>query len=151
VNTFVLTDGNRQIIDRYLSTLPGDGTYKVEVKKNSTKRSDAQNRLSHKWYTERGTATDNSPAQEKAYCKLTHGCPILIAENEEFAHLYRVAIEPLSYEDRLLAMQYIPVTSLMSVAQTTAYMTAVEVEAVSVGIMLSRPEDLYYTAMGYTR
>lgn len=151
MRSFVLTGKNNEVIRSYLKTLPQDGTYKMEIKKNASNRSDAQNRLSHKWYAERSIDTGLSPIEEKNYCKLIHGCPILIAEDDDFASFYNEALAPLSYEAQLRAMVWVPVTSTMNTKQMSVYMNQMDEEAASVGIMLSRPEDLYYAAMGLRR
>jgi len=148
---FVYIQKNVQQIRAFTKTLPLDGTYKIVFKKNDADRSSKQNRLSHKWYAERSVDTGLAPDEEKCYCKLMYGCPILIEEDEDFASFFDVAIRRLPYDEMMKAMKYVPVTSIMSVKQMTRYMHEVDLASSEIGIPLSRPEDLYYAAMGYKR
>lgn len=148
---FVLTRQAAQTIWAYIKTLPFDGTWKIVFKKNDADRSSKQNRLSHKWYAERSVDTGLGPDEEKCYCKLVFGCPILIEEDEDFANFFNAAIRPLPYDQMMKAMEYVPVTSIMSVKQMTQYMHEIDRASAEVGIILSRPEDMYYAAMGLKR
>lgn len=111
-------------------------------------RSLSQNRLSHMWYGQRAKQQGTTPEYEHQLCKLRYGCPLLIAADSDFAEIYRRAIEPLDYEQRIAAMKYLPVTRLFNVSQMTEYLNTVEHETHAQGMSLTHPEDLYWEAMG---
>lgn len=109
-------------------------------------RSLKQNRLSFSWYKVRGDATGHGKEYERSLCKLLYGIPIL-QRDEKFASFYQVALSDLSYENKMLAMEYVPVTSLMSIPQFAEYLSTVDEQSASIGIVLPRPEDLYWAAL----
>ncbi len=86
-------------------------------------RSVVQNRLSHVWYQQVGRETGDSPAEVQAFCKLTFGVPVLRMESEDFARSAEYLIDPLPYEQQLEAMQWLPVTRLLTVQGMTTYLT----------------------------
>ena len=55
-------------------------------------------------------------------CKLHFGVPILRAEDEHFREFYDGALKRLTYEQKMAAMEYVPVTSIMSKAQLSRYL-----------------------------
>jgi hypothetical protein len=58
----------------------------------------------------------------KRFCKLHFGVPILRAEDDEFREAYDGSIlRVLSYEQKLVAMDMLPVTSRMNTTQLKRY------------------------------
>jgi hypothetical protein len=92
--------------------------------KTGKDRSLDQNSISHAWYEQVARELREYDALGvKRYCKLHFGVPILRAEDAEFREFYDTAIKRhLSYEQKLKAMDMVPVTSLMSVKQLSAYL-----------------------------
>lgn len=92
-------------------------------------RTDAQNRLSHKWYAEAAEQFgDRSTEDVRAECKLRHGVPIMRNDSEAFRAQYDALIRPLPYELKLMAMKApldYPVTRVMTVRQISQYLDAV--------------------------
>lgn len=123
-----------------------DAPVKLKWSFDSESRSLKQNRLAFAWYKFRGEATGHGKEYERAVCKLLYGIPIL-REDEKFNAFYTVAVDRLNYEQKMAAMEYVPVTSLMKVRQFAEYLTTVDNETASIGIVLPRPEDLYYDAL----
>jgi len=81
----------------------------------------------HFWYNQLALELKEDDALgHKCYCKLHHGVPILRVEDEDFRAFYDLAIKGLSYEKKLQAMKYIPVTSIMSQIQIAAYGKAMQ-------------------------
>ena len=117
--------------------------FTMEVIKG-TKRSDAQNKLSHKWYKEAGEQGDNTADQYRAYCKLHFGVAIMKEQSELYAEKYNRIIKPLDYEKKLELMGEpfnFPVTSLMTVANEKKYLDQVYLYFTSQGFVLTNPED----------
>lgn len=109
--------------------------YKVTIAPKG--RSLLQNAFSHSWYMEIAQAFPEDDAVGwKAYCKLTHGVPILVAEDEEFAEAYNYGIRNMDYATQLVIMRLFPVTSLMNVRQLTAYAEAVQEDFARRGLVL---------------
>jgi hypothetical protein len=128
-----------------------DALMVVEIREHKKDRSGAQNRLSFLWYRERAKQMGTTPEYEHRFCKLRYGCPILQGDDEDFAELFRKAIEPMDYEKRIAAMKYLPVTRLMKVSQMGEYLTYIEQESAQQGIALTHPVDIYDEAMGRMR
>ncbi len=92
-------------------------------------RSQDQNSISHCWYEQAGRELREYTALgHKSYCKLHHGVPILRAEDESFRAFYDVAIKRLTYEEKIKAMEYVPVTSIMTFPQFQQYLLAVQAD-----------------------
>lgn len=105
------------------------------------RRSLDQNDISHVWYEQVARELrDDDALGVKCYCKLHHGVPILRAEDAEFRAFYDNAIKGLTYEQKLGAMKYLPVTSLMSVEQGSRYLVAVQDDYLQRGVALRFPE-----------
>lgn len=124
-----------------------ENPYTITVTQGDVARSLKQNRLSFLWYKMRGNATGHGMIHERCHCKLHYGCPILVIEDDKFARFYTTAILPLPYEDQIDAMEYVPVTRLMSMRQFAEYLRTVDEQSASKGIVLPRPEDLYWDAL----
>ena len=85
---------------------------------------------------------DRSPLSVKCESKLTCGVPILRAEDEDFRAFYDNAVKRnLSYEQKLEAMKFIPVTSLMNVKQLSQYLEDVQQYWGRQGVFLAFPDD----------
>ena len=94
--------------------------------KTGKARSLDQNALSHEWYAQLARELREDDALGwKCYCKLHHGVPILRAEDAEFREFYDQSIKLLDYEKKLVAMKFLPVTSLMTKPQLSKYLEAV--------------------------
>jgi hypothetical protein len=101
-------------------------------------RSLDQNAVIHCWYEQMGRELREDSAQGwRRYCKLHHGVPILRAEDTDFRAFYDTALKStLTYEEKLRAMDFVPVTRLMSVAQLSAYMEALQDDFRTRGVTL---------------
>jgi len=115
---------------------------KLDIKIGKSRSMD-QNAISHCWYDQLARELrEDSALGWKAYCKLMHGVPILRAEDETFREFYDKSIKnTLTYEQKLSAMQYLPVTSLMTKKQLSAYLEAVQADFAKRGVMLEFPKD----------
>lgn len=96
--------------------------------KTGKDRSLDQNAISHAWYEQvAAELREDSALGVKNFCKLHFGVPILRAEDSDFRSFYDSAIKPhLSYEQKVAAMAFVPVTSLMTAKQLSAYLEAVQ-------------------------
>jgi hypothetical protein len=104
-------------------------------------RSLNQNDISHVWYEQLARELREDDALGwKCYCKLHHGVPILRTENADFREAYDSAIKGLGYEQKLKVMRLLPVTSLMTKTQLTAYLEAVRDDFYKRGVLLLFPE-----------
>jgi len=101
-------------------------------------RSKSQNDKTHAWYEEIAAVLKDFDAQGwKRYCKLHHGVPILRAEDEEFKAFYDSAMKrSLTYEQKLTAMDFVPVTSIMKKSQLSKYFDAVRDDFFAKGVNL---------------
>lgn len=94
---------------------------------DSKPRSLSQNALAQIWYEQLARELGDTPEGAKAECKLRFGVPILRAQDEDFREMYDAAIKnTMSYEQKLKVMRFLPVTSLMSTDQLSAYLQDVQ-------------------------
>lgn len=117
------------------------GRVNVTVKPADNRSLD-QNALAFAWYKQvanelREDATDDV----HAYCKLHFGVPILRAEDDDFREFYDSSIKgALTYEQKLAAMKFLPVTRLMTKAQLSRYLEVVQDHYHGRGVLLQFPE-----------
>ena len=106
-----------------------------------TARSLDQNAISHAWYQQLARELKEDDEQGwKSYCKLHHGVPILRSDDEEFREFYDCSLKRLTYEQKLVAMKYLPVTSLMTKPQLSKYLEALRDDFAGRGVRLEFPE-----------
>jgi hypothetical protein len=117
----------------------------VTISQEEAARSLKQNRLSFLWYRARGKATGHGGRHERKLCKLLYGVPIL-CQGEEFQEFWS-SLSGLTYEQKLEAMEFVPVTSLFGVKQFAEYLDTIDQESASQGIVLPQPADLYLDAL----
>ena len=103
-------------------------------------RSLDQNALQSKWAQEAGDQLGLSVEEIRCQWKLNHGIPILCADSEEYRSFCTLTLKPLTYEQRVKAMRYTPVTSEMTVKQMTQYLDTVQRECAEQGIRLTDPD-----------
>lgn len=111
--------------------------------KTGKDRSLDQNAISHAWYEQIARELrEDSPEGVKCECKLRFGVPILRAADADFREMYDTAIRGhLSYEQKLKAMRFLPVTSLMTVKQLSQYLEDVQAHYATRGVALEFPEE----------
>ena len=106
-------------------------------------RSLDQNAISHAWYMQLARELREFDALGwKRFCKLHYGVPILRAEDESFRDFYDTAIRSLSYEQKTAAMDFVPVTSIMTKLQLSAYLETMQSRFLERGVMLKFPESV---------
>lgn len=101
----------------------------------------SQNALQWKWYAEIGKFWGESAEYAHRYCKLRFGVPILRAEHDRFRVVYDRHLKPLTYEQKLAAVEIISVSSLMTVPQAKQYMDEIVKHFAEQGLVLTQPED----------
>jgi hypothetical protein len=107
------------------------------------KRTLDQNAISHAIYTQIASQLEDQTVQEvRAECKLRFGIPILRAGNPDFKAMYDKAIRAtLDYEEKLKAMEFLPVTRLMDKAQFSEYLDTVIREFSKAGVSILMPGE----------
>lgn len=104
-------------------------------------RSAEQNRLQFLWARETAEQRGDRTAEEQRNeWKLRFGVPIMREDSPEFREVYDRLIKPLSYEQKIKAMELISVTSLMKVRQMVRYLDAIERECSEQGVKLTDPD-----------
>ena len=90
-------------------------------------RSISQNALSHKWYSQASLELQEyTPEEVKCLCKLHCGLNILRGADDKYNDVCVKMIDPLPYEDKIKAMSFFPVTSLMKTDQLSAYLEHIQ-------------------------
>ena len=109
--------------------------------KTGKDRSLDQNAISHTWYEQIARELREDDALGwKCFCKLNFGVPLLRAEDAEFRAFYDSALKlSLNYEQKLAAMKYLPVTSLMTKAQLSKYLESMQQHFIGQSVMLEFP------------
>ena len=118
----------------------------VKVSQDDEDRSLKQNRLAFLWYRIRGSELGHSRHYERALCKFLFAIPIL-REHKDFNKFSETALNHMSYQQKLDAMEFVPVTRLMNVKEFAEFLNTVEQESTASGIMLPRPSDVYDDAL----
>lgn len=101
-------------------------------------RSDPQNRLQWDWAAIVGKETGETKDDVQRRWKLAHGVPILRAGDPVADAMFDRALMELDYQQRLAAMDYFQVSRVMTSAQFSEYLDAIEREATQAGIGLPR-------------
>lgn len=106
-------------------------------------RSLDQNAISHAWYEQVARELREDDALGvKRFCKLHYGVPILRAGHPEFREMYDASIrEHLTYEQKLKAMDFLPVTSLMSTEELSKYLVEMQDAYRLRGVALEFPPE----------
>lgn len=110
--------------------------------KDGSPRSLDQNAISHAWYAQLADELrEFDDLGWKCFCKLHFGVPILRAEDAEFRAFYDAGLKGLTYEQKISAMKFVPVTSLMTKAQLSKYLEAMQADFVGRGVVLEFPSE----------
>lgn len=110
-------------------------------------RSDLQNRLAQRWFTDISRQLgDQTHGEIRAFCKLHFGIPILRRDSEGMDLSFSASLDHLTHEQKLVVIERleIPVTRLMSLTQMTEFMDAMQHAWARQGIRLTDPEALKY-------
>lgn len=104
-------------------------------------RTKEQNRLQFLWAREAAEQRgDRTPEEQRNEWKLRYGVPIMREDSPEFREVYDRLIKPLSYPQKIAAMDLIQVTSLMKVRQMVRYLDTIERECAEEGVKLTAPD-----------
>lgn len=104
-------------------------------------RSVEQNAVMHGWFGQVARELREDDARGvKRFCKLHFGVPILRAEDDEFRDAYDRVIRPLQYEQKLVAMDILPVTSRMTTLQLDRCMADIQ-SHYAPGVTLVYPKE----------
>lgn len=124
-----------------LAKLLGSLKLPITVRWKSGKdRSLDQNALVWMWAAEVAAQRGDMTADEvQRDWKLRHGVPILWSEDEDFRAFSDRSLKRMTFGERLAAMVYVPVTSIMTVRQMTAFIDAVQKECLEWGYRLTDP------------
>lgn len=107
------------------------------------KRSLDQNSMIYALYQQIASQKeDESIVDIRRHCKAYFGVPILLAKDPEFAALYRKGIMPhLTPEEKLRAMDILPVTRRFSKEMATEYIDTIIREYSKQGISIVMPGE----------
>lgn len=100
-----------------------------------------QNALQFLWASEAAHQRGDVTTEEVRHdWKLRHGVPILREDSADFRAFYDKTLKPLSYEMKVRAMEFVPVTSEMKVRQMVRYLDTIQRECLEQGIRLTDPD-----------
>jgi hypothetical protein len=109
---------------------------KVSAKVGKSRSLD-QNAISHAWYEQLARELKEDDALGwKQFCKLHYGVPILRAEDADFREFYNLTLLSRTYEQKIAAMKFVPVTSIMTKPQLSAYLEVLHSEFARKGVLL---------------
>lgn len=87
-------------------------------------------------------AEDQTDLDIRRFCKLHFGVPILRRDSEKFRERYDQTIKTnLTYEQKLLSMDILDVTSLMGKKQGSEYIDTIVREYSQLGFALAHPSE----------
>lgn len=141
--TFYLNAKNRPGLIDLIGRLDPTKLWRFRVDEYNH-RSLEQNALSHAWYEQLAKELpEDNELGWKCFCKLHFGVPILRAADEDFRVFYDGSLKAtLTYEQKLEAMKYLPVTSLMKTKQLSAYLETMQAHFLAHGVRLEFPVDV---------
>ena len=85
---------------------------------------------------------DRTPLEAKTEAKAYCGIPILLAEDDEFREAYNRSVAKITDpEDRMAAIELLPVTSRMTTKQMSQFLERVQAFYGKAGCMLEFPES----------
>lgn len=103
-----------------------------------------QNAISHTWYEQiAAELREDTALGVKSFCKLHFGVPILRTEDADFREKYDAAVKPMTYANKLILMEWFPVTSLMKTPQLTQYLESMQRHYGPLGVHLQFPNSEY--------
>ena len=119
------------------------GGQKPRVEFVDEKRSLDQNSMINALYGQIAAQKEDESVNDiRRHCKAYYGVPILLAENKKFAAMYEKGImHHLTTEEKLEAMDILPVTRLFGKKQATRYIDEVIREYSKQGISLVNPNE----------
>lgn len=123
---YLQNDFQRQTFIKNLNDLPISRETPVHIKISDKKinRSKAINNLSHRWYSDVAKqGKEYTPGEVKAIAKFRWGVPIMRQHDKFNEHWLRLEKVCLSYEEKIDAMEFLPVTSLFTNAEMSQYMS----------------------------
>lgn len=130
-----------QTLEAFVSHVKDTGFAK-RWKLKAEGRSLSQNAIAHVWYEQIArTLREDTPEGVKCECKLRLGVPILRAEDEQFRAFYDASIKPMTYEQKLQAMRFVPVTSIMEKSQLSRYLQDMQSHFAGRSVLLEFPGD----------
>ena len=133
---FILLNNLPTLVEQ-LKKLPPNVRHLVQVYPNNKIRSIEQNDTSHCWYLQLSRDLPQDTALGwKCHCKLHYGVPLLRANDLEFKQFYDRSLKQLTYEQKLEAMRFVPVTSIMKTKVFNEYLELLQVEFRKQGVML---------------
>jgi len=119
----------------------------VTIRDAEKSRTDAQNRLVHKWFADVSAVMIGQHASDiKAECNLFYGRPILVRDDPEWGAEFDYIFDALSLPAKLKAIKVldIPFTRRMGVKQLNEYMTQMQQDYAELGVTLTDPEARKY-------
>jgi len=132
----------RRNFDEYVTNMVLAGKKPI-VEFVNEKRSLDQNGMIQALYRQIAAQVDDeSVIDVTRRCKLTYGVPLLRANDERFRAMYDKAIrKTLTYEEKIDAMDILPVTSRMDTPTATEYIDTVIREHSRQGLCLTHPSE----------
>jgi hypothetical protein len=104
-------------------------------------RTKDQNALQWLWASEAGGQLGHTADEQQREWKLRFGVPILREDSADFRATYDRLIKPLSYSEKLEAMRFIDVTSIMKVRQMVRFLDAIWKECGELRVKLTDPDS----------
>ena len=126
----IIVNSDRSLVHAFNTIselLEADKYLQLNIIEKGKSRTLQQNALSHSWYSEVSKKEQEyTPGQVKCLCKYHFGLPILRGDDEDYNEKCALVIDPLSYENKIKAMEYWPVTSWMKTKQLSIYLQHVQ-------------------------
>lgn len=122
-----------------------DQPLEMVIRARKDRRTIDQNSLSHQWYNDISLWDGSTPMEAKAYCKYQFGMSILAESEPEYVQKIRGIMIKLTYEERLIVMEKMQVTSFMNKKQLTEYLDQMTIHYASQGLVLTTPAEETYS------
>lgn len=118
----LIVNSKDSAFDAYQEILESFDKHKfIRVKITAETRTLRQNAWIYKAYQMLGAQGDMTQSEYRRYCKYHFGLNILFEDDPESAVIWRKMLKSVSYEDKLLSMDRIDVTSAFNPDQGARY------------------------------
>lgn len=140
-----------------INLIPFSPLHEIVIRPYHQDRTTAQNSLMWKWLTDIGNSLGETKDAVHIRYKGKFLVPIYIRDDPDYAatiesvrkvHRMGGKVEAIALYDAIVKLTS---TTTATTAQFTEYLEDIEHDAAGIGIILPRPEDRYYLAMGIKR
>lgn len=141
MKNFKLTNGFRSYLIQHIQELDLSQPKRINIEDWKSKRGLSSNALSHVWYKYIADFIADDIKSVKAQCKIDHGLPIALNNQETFPALAYILDKTnfwnIPREKQIILISGISITSLFNTKEMSDYLNSMQVFWGSAGLQLT--------------